>query len=203
MSLSKELLRVCEVNRIMMSHLDFHIDLEVDEELIEPAELPRRIIKDRLNPFDLRPLEFRVIFGLTKEFFKELLDLLIPQLTRKNETDRGNLLPIHRLAIFLQYLRTNGFHKSVSTQFFIRVDKSVVTRTVNSVSRIVASLRSKYVTFPTIEEGNQISEAIYKDTGFPGVIGIIDGVWQMNIHLCHSCNRCHCRVTQNISLRMT
>ena len=43
MALSKDLLCVCEVNRIMLDHLDFHCDLEVDEELIEPAEIPRRI----------------------------------------------------------------------------------------------------------------------------------------------------------------
>ena len=56
MALSKDLLRVCEVNRIMLDHLDFHCDLEVDEELIEPDEIPRKIIKDRLNPSDLKAI---------------------------------------------------------------------------------------------------------------------------------------------------
>ena len=160
----------------MRDRLDFICDVEVDESMYEPAELPRRVIKDRFNPFDMRPLEFRVRFGMSKEFFKTLLDMLTPQLSGKNQNDTGNLLPIHRLAIFLQFLRTNGFYKSVGTQFYLRVDKAVVSRTVNSMSRIVASLRSKYVEFPDIEEGNKIANSLYEETGFPGIVGIIDGV---------------------------
>ena len=119
MSLFRDLLRVSEINRIMRDRLDFICDVEIDESLIEPAEL---------NPLDMRPLEFRVSFGMSKEFFKTLLDMLTPQLARKNQNDTGNLLPIHRLAIFLQFLRTNGFYKSVGTQFYLRVDKAVVSR---------------------------------------------------------------------------
>ena len=119
MSLFRDLLRVSEINRIMRDRLDFICDVEIDESLIEPAEL---------NPLDMRPLEFRVSFGMSKEFFKTLLDMLTPQLARKNQNDTGNLLPIHRLAIFLQFLHTNGFYKSVGTQFYLRVDKAVVSR---------------------------------------------------------------------------
>ena len=119
MSLFRDLLRVSEIDRIMRDRLDFICDVEIDESLIEPAEL---------NPLDMRPLEFRVSFGMSKEFFKTLLDMLTPQLARKNQNDTGNLLPIHRLAIFLQFLHTNGFYKSVGTQFYLRVDKAVVSR---------------------------------------------------------------------------
>ena len=83
--------------------------------------------------------------------------MLTPQLKTERQTHSGYLLPIHRLAIFLQYLCTNGFHKSVATVFFTRVSQSLVTKTVNSVSRVVASFRSKYVVFPVKEEGNKIT----------------------------------------------
>jgi len=36
----KELLHVCEVNRIMEDHLDNFCDVKIDEESIEPAILP-------------------------------------------------------------------------------------------------------------------------------------------------------------------
>ena len=52
MSLSKELLRVCEANRIRREHLDFVVDVEIAESILEPAELPRRIFKDRMNPLE-------------------------------------------------------------------------------------------------------------------------------------------------------
>ena len=94
MALSKDLLRVCEVNRIMKDHLDFMCDVEIDEVSIEPAELPRRIFKDRLNPLDMRPSEFRVTFGMSKEFFKCLLDLITPQLTGAGLNDLSDPLGI-------------------------------------------------------------------------------------------------------------
>ena len=85
MALSREYHRVSEMNRIMRDHLDFLCDVEIEEELTEPAALPKRIIRDRMNPLELRPLEFRVTFGMSKEFFKDLLDLLKPQLTREQQ----------------------------------------------------------------------------------------------------------------------
>ena len=67
MSLSKELLRVCEANRIRREHLDFVVDVEIAESILEPAELPRRIFKDRMNPLkSMRPLELRITFGMSK-----------------------------------------------------------------------------------------------------------------------------------------
>ena len=43
MSLCRDLLRVSEINRIMRDRLDFICDVEVDESMYEPAELPRRV----------------------------------------------------------------------------------------------------------------------------------------------------------------
>ena len=102
--------------------------------------------------------------------------MLTPQLKTQKQTQSGNLLPIHKLAIFLQYLRTNGFHKSVAAVFFTRVSQALVTITINSVSRVVASFRSKYVVFPDEEEGNRIAASFFEETKFPGIVGVIDGV---------------------------
>ena len=83
MSLSKELLRVCEANRIRMDHLDFVIDVEVAESIMEPARLPRRIFKDRMNPLEsMRPLEFRVTFGMSKgEMLIQCLQIFLDSLS--------------------------------------------------------------------------------------------------------------------------
>ena len=54
-------------NRIRRKHLDFVVDVEIAESILEPAELPRRIFKDRMNPLEsMRPLEFRITFGMFK-----------------------------------------------------------------------------------------------------------------------------------------
>ena len=52
---------------IRREHLDFVVDVEIAESILEPAELPRRIFKDRMNPLEsMRPLEFRITFGMSK-----------------------------------------------------------------------------------------------------------------------------------------
>ena len=171
MSLSKELLHISTSTRIISDHLNFLHELEEKEIRYGPCELPRHRLRDRQNPFDLRPVEFRRTFGMTREAFSQLLSMIEPQLRRERDRRNGNILPIYRLCIFLQYLRTNSFHKSVASQQFIQVTQPLVTRTVNETSRIIASLTSRYVQFPSIEEGNDISRQIYEDTKFPGVIG--------------------------------
>ena len=123
---------------------------------------------DRQNPLELRPRVFRVIFGMSREAFKELLSILEPHLSRERDGRRDTLLPIHRLCIFLQFLRTNSFHKSVGSQHHIRVNQSVVTRTVNHIASIISQLVPQYVKFPSMDEANKISQEIFDDTGFPG-----------------------------------
>ena len=49
----------------MTKYCDFHRDIEIDKESIDPAYLLRRIIKDQLNPLDL---EIRIIFGESRVF---------------------------------------------------------------------------------------------------------------------------------------
>ena len=135
MSSSKELLRISRTTRIISDHLNFLHELEEKETKYGPSELPRPRLKDRQNPLEMRPLDFRIIFGMSREAFKELLSMIEPQLRRERDGRNGNLLPINRLSIYLQFLRTNSFHKSVATQHHIRVDQALVTRTVNQTSR--------------------------------------------------------------------
>jgi hypothetical protein len=97
------------------------------------------------------------------------------QLSGERDDNPVSLLPIHKFAIFLQFLRTNSFHKSVGSQHHVRVAKSVVCTNVNNVAKIVAGLVSEVVKFPDIEESKHIANEIFQMTGFPGAIGIIDG----------------------------
>ena len=48
--------------------------------------------------------------------------------------------------------RTEILGKSVGSQYFLKMSQPIVTITVNSMSRVVAGLRSEYVQFPDIEE---------------------------------------------------
>jgi hypothetical protein len=112
---------------------------------------------------------------MSKDSFRRILDMLQVQLAGERDDNPVDLLPIHKLAIFLQFLRTNSFHKSVGSQHHIRVAKSVVCTNVNNVAKIIASLVPEVVKFPDVEECKHIANEIFQLTGFPGAIGIIDG----------------------------
>jgi len=76
---------------------------------------------------------------------------------------------------FLDFLRTNSFHRSVGTQNHNRVTQSTCCKIVNTVSRIFARLQQDFVKWPSSEESDHISTEFFQKTGMPYVHGIIDG----------------------------
>ena len=116
MSSSKELLRISRTTRIISDHLNFLHELEEKETKYGPSELPRPKLKDRQNSLEMCPLDFRIIFGMSREAFKELLSMIEPQLRRERDGCNGNLLPIHRL---LPYSWAIFFHLSRFTWFVL------------------------------------------------------------------------------------
>jgi hypothetical protein len=125
---------------------------------------------------NLVPGEFRVMFGMGKVPFCQILDMIEPQLHRTSEGESPTVLPaLHRFIIFLQFMRTNSFQRAVGTQQFIQVSQSVVCKTVNEVAEILASQVAEFVQFPSEEESKHIAEEIYLETGLPGTIGVADG----------------------------
>jgi hypothetical protein len=169
--------RTEEEERIAQEHINFVLDFEEMEAVFGPLSLPHRLLTDRENPLAaLRPGEFRVMFGMGKLPFRQIFDMIQPELERIREGQSPTVLPaMHRFIIFLQFMRTNAFQRAVGTQRFIRVSQSVVCTTVNEVSRLLAGKVAEFVQFPSEEEAKHISEEIYLQTGMPGVIGVADG----------------------------
>jgi hypothetical protein len=82
----------------------------------------------------------RLIFGMGKVAFKQMLDMTAPALRRTREGENPTVLPaMHRFVVFLQFLRTNEFQRAVGTQFFLRVSQSLVSKTVKEVAEIMAA----------------------------------------------------------------
>ena len=92
MSLSKELLHISTSTRIISDHLNFLHELEEKEIRYGPRELPRPKLRDRQNPFDMSPNDFRRTFGMTREAFSQLLSMIEPQLSRERDRRNGNIL---------------------------------------------------------------------------------------------------------------
>jgi hypothetical protein len=82
---------------------------------------------------------------MSKDSFRRILELIQNDLAGERDENTVNLLPIHKFAIFLQFLRTNAFQKSVGSQHHIRVAASAACKHVNSVAKILARLVPKVI----------------------------------------------------------
>jgi len=91
------------------------------------------------------------------------------------KTDRNkSLSPVNQLLTALRFYAT-GTHQLVIGDTF-SVNKATVCRTVHKVTRAIASLRPKYVKFPTTaQERRDVMNMFYSQSKLPGVIGAVDG----------------------------
>ena len=85
----------------------------------------------------------RASFGFTKDGFKYLLDLVLQDLMQSEVRSRASLTPVLKLAIFLDFLRTNTFHRVIGTQHHNRVSQGTATVVINQVSKIIAKLHNQ------------------------------------------------------------
>ena len=82
--------------------------------------LPRRHVFDRVEVLEEfnRPGEFQSIFGISKDVFKYVIEIGGEQLMTQRPDNPFALSPSQKVAIFLEYLRTNQFHRSVGSQLY-------------------------------------------------------------------------------------
>ena len=118
---------------------------------------------------------FRKIFGFSKYGFRYLLDILGPRIIHSEKNNPVFLTPVLKLCIFIDFLRTNSYHRVIGTQMHVRVRQSTVCRVVNEISRVVASFSHEYVKMPNEEEANEIAAHFLNKTGLPFVQGVVDG----------------------------
>ena len=86
-----------------------------------------------------------------------------------------HLPPSLKLSTFLQFLRTNSFHRAVGSQKGINISQAAACKTVNRVAKIFSLKQKQFIQFPTIQESQNIALEIYQEFKFPPVItGIID-----------------------------
>jgi hypothetical protein len=82
---------------------------------------------------------------MSKDSFRRILDLIQDDLAGERDNNTVDLLPINKLCIFLQFLRTNSFHKSVASQHHIRVAPSAACKNINFVAEILSGLVPKVI----------------------------------------------------------
>ena len=107
---------------------------------------------------------------------KFLVDLAAPVLASSERNNVVFLTPIQKICIFLDFVRTNSFHRTIGTQSHNRISQSTCCKVVNAVSQIFANLQPEFVKWPTVKESSHISTEFFQKTGMPFVQGLIDEV---------------------------
>ncbi|KAG8239321.1 hypothetical protein J437_LFUL018753 [Ladona fulva] len=139
--------------------------------------LQKRYIRDAQNPFDFyRAAEFIQRYRFPKEIvLGQLLDIVHPRLMRRYSSGRG--LPIPPVMMLLTALRfySTGSYQVVCGDLH-GVSQSSVSLAIKRISKIFGSALPNYVRMPTTaRETAAVALQFYEISGFPGVLGAIDG----------------------------
>ena len=106
--------------------------------------------RDRRRPYifdyaEYDEEQFRSRYRVTKAGFRELLDIVRPEISAHN--DRGKLTPID-----IQHLLTLRFHATGTFQMacgdLCEISQTSASRIIKRVSEAIACMKNNYVTFP-------------------------------------------------------
>lgn len=134
--------------------------------------VPNRERALRRNDFEnLREEEFLKRYRLSKTVVGKVVEEIQERL--EYPTNRNiPLSPMQQILITLRFYATGSFHLMVGDN--AGISKSTVSRIVSKVSAAIASMRRRYVTFPSVQERPSIVQQFYDMYNFPGIVGAID-----------------------------
>lgn len=159
--------------------------------------VPRQMVYDRGDPIQsLSDKAFYRSYGFLKEDFLNIFEQFKDGLQSQRINLSTALLPIQRLALFIAYLRSDIFFRSIAEQFFVRSSVSTAHRVVFQVARVIHSARAEYFTLPgkdfnlkieinckhhesfcfaDLNEQEAICREFFRISGIPSVVGAVDG----------------------------
>ncbi|XP_024867004.1 putative nuclease HARBI1 [Temnothorax curvispinosus] len=136
--------------------------------------LIRRRLRDTQNPFDIPDSSFLKLYRLPKVATQQLIEELINFMPVPKRT---TAIP-QNLQIFatLYFLASGSYQRKVGQDFLSCMSQTSISvfihATINAFNRIMG----QWIKFPTSDRRKQqIKEKFFEKTGFPGVIGAIDG----------------------------
>ncbi|XP_041372129.1 putative nuclease HARBI1 [Gigantopelta aegis] len=131
-----------------------------------------RIFRDRTHPFDV--FDDDVIFAKFRFRRQEILaitdDISVDILLSKR---MSSLTPLLRVLITLRYFASGSFQDVCGE--LIGVDQSTVSRTVTRVTDVLLRQVPNHVRLPNGKKQDVIKTKFYDMSGFPNVVGCIDG----------------------------
>ncbi|CAG2228481.1 HARBI1 [Mytilus edulis] len=119
---------------------------------------------------DYTDTELRARYRFGREGILFLSDLVRDKLTR--QTNRNHALSVEQqIMVTLRFLASGSFLQVIGDT--LGLDKSTVSRVVDSVLDALCEKRNQFIQWPT--NLNQTKAEFYEFAGFPNILGAIDG----------------------------
>ncbi|XP_065093820.1 putative nuclease HARBI1 [Ochlerotatus camptorhynchus] len=127
------------------------------------------------NPLDLPHDAFVKYFRISKNLFKYLLNIVEHKLGVT--VGSSSVLPITKLSAALRFFAEGSYQKGVGNDVFAGMAQPTLSKTLASVIDILETqVCPMVIQFPMQDaEKDAIKLGFYEKTGFPGVIGCVDG----------------------------
>ncbi|XP_017466344.1 PREDICTED: putative nuclease HARBI1 isoform X2 [Rhagoletis zephyria] len=146
-----------------------------DEECKKDLILKRKIIRQNSDIFSLPDNRFQDYFRLNKTAFNYVLQKIKPQI--KNGIRTTAVSKTIKLAATLRFLGQGSYQTSVGNDFHLGLSQptvsSVLSETLDILEAVICPLWIKF--HMTDAEKKEAKEYFFQKTGFPGVIGCVDG----------------------------
>lgn len=152
----------------------FFLNDEEDQQRKAELKFQRKLLRSRLEPFNLPDREFRKLFRLSKELYQNLVVELTPHL---EQGQRSTKLSIDtRLLAALRFFATGSYQKGIGAEFHIGMAQQTMSNTIREVALALEHIAPRWIKFPTNDQEKQAVQLEFMQRfGFPGVIGVIDG----------------------------
>lgn len=134
----------------------------------------RARVRRQSNPFDLPDRRFIELFRFNKDLAHQLIDLLRPHI-QQPILQRGINIESAVLAS-LRFYATGCYQRSLGQDFNFGFSQSTASKYINIVTNAIYENLDYYIKFPITLDGRLQNKADFMDrSGFPGIVGAIDG----------------------------
>ncbi|XP_054084102.1 putative nuclease HARBI1 [Zeugodacus cucurbitae] len=146
-----------------------------DDEERRYMKVCRKRLRQNLNIFAIPDSMFENTFRLNKTAFQFVLEQINPKL--KQITRKSAITPTQKLATALRFFAQGSYQLSVGNNFNLSLAQPTVSKIVSEVLNAMKTTICKDWVKLEISEAEVMSAKryFYEKTGFPGVIGCVDG----------------------------
>ncbi|KAJ8936202.1 hypothetical protein NQ318_007356 [Aromia moschata] len=120
------------------------------------------------------PVKFHGFYRMSKRTFQTLVEIIKPEISKRDTNYRKAVSAEERLLITLRYLATGDSYRAL-TYYFMRGLTTISNIIATTTEAIWTVLQPKYMSTPTPEKWTSIADRYYTLWNIPNCLGSLDG----------------------------